>query len=88
MKKWLDSNSEDYGFYIVYTDDQKRKGFEHEPWHFSYKPISMELLKLFRKSDLKKVIKNGEIKGSEYFTNEFIEKYIKEYILDINKDLK
>ena len=48
----------------------------------------MELLKLFRKSDLKKVIKNGEIKGSEYFTNEFIEKYIKEYILDINKDLK
>ena len=88
MKKWLDSNSENYGFYIVYTDDQKRKGFEHEPWHFSYKPISMELLKLFRKSDLKKVIKNGEIKGSEYFTNEFIEKYIKEYILDINKDLK
>ena len=88
MKKWLDSNSENYGFYIVYTDDQKRKGFEHEPWHFSYKPISMELLKLFRKSDLKKVIRNGEIKGSEYFTNEFIEKYIKEYILDINKDLK
>ena len=88
MKKWLDSNSENYGFYIVYTDDQKRKGFEHEPWHFSYKPVSMELLKLFRRSDLKKVIKNGEIKGSEYFTNEFIEKYIKEYILDINKDLK
>jgi len=88
IKKWLDSNSENYGFYIVYTDDQKRKGFEHEPWHFSYKPISMELLKLFRKSDLKKVIKNGEIKGSEYFTNEFIEKYIEEYILDINKDLK
>ncbi len=88
MKKWLDRNSEDYGFYIVYTDDQKRKGFEHEPWHFSYKPASMELLKLFRKSNLKKVIKNGEIKGSEYFTNEFIEKYIKEYILDINKELK
>ena len=88
MKKWLDRNSEDYGFYIVYTDDQKRKGFEHEPWHFSYKPASMELLKLFIKSDLKKVIKNGEIKGSEYFTNEFIEKYIKEFILDINKELK
>ncbi len=88
MKKWLDRNSEKYGFYIVYTDDKKRKGFEHEPWHFSYKPASMELLKLFIKSDLKKVIKNGEIKGSEYFTNEFIEKYIKEFILDINKELK
>ena len=48
----------------------------------------MELLKLFSKSDLKKVVKNGEIKGSEYFTNEFIEKYFKEYILDINKELK
>ena len=84
MKKWLDSNSEDYGFYIVYTDDQKRKGFEHEPWHFSYKPVSMEF-NLFRVN--LKNIKNGEIKGSEYFTNEFI-KYFKEYILDINKELK
>ena len=46
------------------------------------------MLSLFIKSDLKKAIKKDEIKGSAYFTDYFIEKYKKEYILDINKDLK
>ena len=88
VKKWLNENSESFGFFIVYNDDKERKGFEHEPWHFSYLPVSKEILKSFIKSDLKKVIQNNEIEGSEYFTNEFIEKYIKEHILDINKILK
>tara|TARA_B100000941_G_C28326048_1_gene459100 strand:+ start:105 stop:749 length:645 start_codon:yes stop_codon:yes gene_type:complete len=88
VKKWLNENSESFGFFIVYNDDNERKGFEHEPWHFSYLPVSKEILKSFIKSDLKKLIQNNEIEGSEYFTNEFIEKYIKEHILDINKILK
>lgn len=88
VKKWLNENSESFGFFIVYNDDKERKGFEHEPWHFSYLPVSKEILKSFIKSDLKKLIQNNEIEGSEYFTNEFIEKYIKEHILDINKILK
>tara|TARA_B100000953_G_scaffold68582_1_gene55106 strand:- start:5434 stop:6144 length:711 start_codon:yes stop_codon:yes gene_type:complete len=88
VKNWLNINSEKFGFYITYNNDPKRKGFEHEPWHYSYAPISKKMLSLFLKSDLKKVIKKEEIKGSEYFTDDFIEKYKKEYILDINKDLK
>ena len=88
VKNWLNINSEKFGFYITYNNDPKRKGFEHEPWHYSYAPISKKMLSLFLKSDLKKVIKKEEIKGSEYFTDNFIEKYKKEYILDINKDLK
>ena len=88
VKNWLNINSEKFGFYITYNNDPKRKGFEHEPWHYSYAPISKKMLSLFLKSDLKKVIKKEEIKGSEYFTDDFIEKYIKEYILDINKYLK
>ena len=88
VKNWLNINSEKFGFYITYNNDPKRKGFEHEPWHYSYAPISKKMLSLFLKSDLKKFIKKEEIKGSEYFTDDFIEKYKKEYILDINKDLK
>ena len=88
IKKWLDKNSEKFGFYITYDDDPNRKGFEYEPWHFSYYPISKKMLSLFLKSDLKKIIKTDEIKGSEYFTDEFIEMYKKEYLLDINKVLK
>ena len=88
IKKWLDKNSAKFGFYITYDDDPNRKGFEYEPWHFSYYPISKKMLSLFLKSDLKKIIKTDEIKGSEYFTDEFIEMYKKEYLLDINKILK
>ena len=88
VKNWLNLNSEKFGFYITYNNDPNRKGFEHEPWHYSYAPVSKKMLSLFLKSDLKKVIKKEEIKGSEYFTDDFIEKYKKEYILDINKDLK
>jgi len=88
VKNWLNINSKKFGFYITYNSDPNRKGFEHEPWHYSYAPISKKMLSLFLKSDLKKFIKKEEIKGSEYFTDDFIEKYKKEYILDINKDLK
>jgi len=88
VKNWLNLNSEKFGFYITYNNDPNRKGFEHEPWHYSYAPISKKMLLLFLKSDLKKFIKKGEIKGSEYFTDDFLEKYKKEYILDINKNLK
>ncbi len=88
LKNWLNINSEKFGFYITYNNDPNRKGFEYEPWHYSYAPVSKKMLSLFLKSDLKKVIKKEEIKGSEYFTDNFIEKYKKEYILDINKDLK
>ena len=66
----------------------KRKGFKHEPWHFSYAPVSKKMLSLFLKSDLKKLIQKSEINGSEYFTDDFIEKYKSEYILDINPYLK
>jgi len=88
LKKWLDKNSEKFGFYIAYNNDPQRKGFEHEPWHYSYYPVSKKFLESFLKSDLKKIIKNDEIRGSEYFTDDFIKKYIKEYILDINIILK
>ena len=28
----MDKNSEKFGFYIVYDDDDKRPGFEYEPY--------------------------------------------------------
>ena len=43
---------------------------------------------MFIKSDLKKLLVKDEIYGSEFFTDDFIEKYKNEYILDINPYLK
>jgi len=88
VKSWLDKNSEYFGFYLAYTNDKKRKGFEFEPWHYSYKPVSAKYYRALIKTDLIKIIKSLNINGSEYFDQSFIEAYIVENIMDINPDLK
>ena len=88
LKKWLSNNSEKYGFYLTYNNDPKRKGFEFEPWHYSYKSSSKKYLKALISSDLEKFFKNKNLNGYEYFDKNFIDKYILENIMDINPDLK
>ena len=88
VKKWLDNNSENFGFYLTYTNDKNRKGFEFEPWHYSYKPVSLKYYRALIKTDLKKIIKSLDINGSDYFDESFIDTYIAENIMDINPDLK
>ncbi len=55
---------------------------------YSYKPSSKKYLKLLLNSDLEKVFKNKNLNGYQYFDKKFIEKYISEFIMDINPDLK
>lgn len=88
LKNWLDNNSENFGFYLTYTNDKNRKGFEFEPWHYSYKPVSVKYYRALIKTDLKKIIQNLDINGSDYFDESFIDTYIAENIMDINPDLK
>jgi LAS superfamily LD-carboxypeptidase LdcB len=87
LKEWLDENSESFGFYEVYTDDPMRKGFKYEPWHFSYAPVSIPMLKEYRKLNIKAILQKEKIKGSEYFTDAFMSNYISENVLDINPKL-
>jgi LAS superfamily LD-carboxypeptidase LdcB len=87
FKNWLDENSEKFGFYLVYTNEKNRKGFAYEPWHFSYKPLSVKMLSAYKKLDIKKILQSNKLMGSEYFSDEFIEKYRRENILNINPEL-
>ncbi len=87
MKQWLNEHAETYGFYEVYTDNPERKGFKYEPWHFSYKPLSQKYLKAYTEIDIAQLLKEEALLGSDFFTNEFITKYIEEHILDINPQL-
>jgi len=87
LKKWLDTHAEDFGFYLVYTNKPGRKGFKYEPWHLSYKPVSYEMLKAYKKIDVRKLLQDMNLVGSEHFTVAFIDKYREENILDINPDL-
>ncbi|TAI46797.1 D-alanyl-D-alanine carboxypeptidase family protein [Flagellimonas allohymeniacidonis] len=87
FKKWLDENSERFGFYLVYTDEPKRRGFKYEPWHYSYAPISIPMLTAFRKKNILKLLQNEDFIGCEHFTTGFLRSYIQDNILDINPKL-
>jgi len=87
FKNWMDKNAATYGFYLVYTDDLKRKGFKYEPWHYSYAPISKPMLKTFRRKNLVRLLLQEDIIGSEHFTSGFLKNYIVNNILDINPKL-
>ena len=87
FKKWMDAHSEDYGFYLVYTDNPRRRGFNYEPWHYSYAPLSVPMLAAFRKMNILRILERDDFLGSEHLTTGFIRSYVADNILDINPDL-
>lgn len=87
LKEWLTVNAASFGFYEVYTDNAQRKGFKYEPWHFSYAPVSKQLLKDYRELDVKQIMLTEKLLGAEHFTAAFIAKYRTENIFDINPKL-
>ena len=84
LKEWLDLHASTFGFYETYTDLPERKGFSYEPWHWSYAPVSVPMLKAYKKLDLKQILQKEAVAGSAYFTDDFITRYRKQNILDIN----
>ena len=68
LKEWLDKNAKTFGFYLVYTDNANRKGFKYEPWHYSYAPLSKPMLEAYKKLDIKKILTDEKLMGSEHFT--------------------
>lgn len=87
LKLWLDENSEKFGFYLVYTNDPRRRGFKYEPWHYSYAPISIPMLTAYRRLNVMKLLLQEEFMGIEHFTAGFVRTYVQDHILDINPKL-
>ncbi len=87
FKHWLDENSEKYGFVLVYTKNPRRRGFKYEPWHFSYAPISIPMLKAYRRLNVMKLLQQEDILGMDHFTTGFIRTYVQDNVLDINPKL-
>jgi LAS superfamily LD-carboxypeptidase LdcB len=84
LKKWMDEHASEYGFYLVYTKEPKRRGFKYEPWHYSYAPLSVPMLEVFRKKNILQLLVEEDFIGSEFLTTGFIKTYIRDNILDIN----
>lgn len=87
LKEWFDAHSESFDFFLVYTLNGNRKGFKYEPWHLSYRPLSLDYLKEYKKLDTFKMLQDAKLLGSEFFTDDFIKTYISDNILDINPKL-
>ncbi|MAJ38457.1 MAG: D-alanyl-D-alanine carboxypeptidase [Flavobacteriaceae bacterium] len=88
LKKWMDVNAKNYGFYLVYTNDINRKGFNYEPWHYSFKELSKPMLDNYLSYDLKSVLRKANFKGADLLSEDLIERYIQEHIKDINPELR
>ncbi|RAV30110.1 M15 family metallopeptidase [Sinomicrobium soli] len=84
LKNWMDKNAAAYGYYLAYTDRPGRRGFYYEPWHYSYAPLSVPMLRAYRELDVKAIITREKVAGALYFTDGFIDRYTEENILDIN----
>lgn len=87
LKKWTDEHAKEFGFELVYTDNPNRKGFHPEPWHFSFSEISVPMLKAYKKLDVLRLLQSQQLLGSDHFSEEFIQQYLSENILDINPQL-
>ena len=81
---WMQENASQFGFYLPYTNDKKRKGFSFEPWHYSFAPVSIDMLKAYLKLDLISFLQASDVLGKEVFNIDFISIYIEEYIKGIN----
>ena len=88
LRKWMEKYAESYGFYLPYTQSSNRKGFYYEPWHYSYAPLSIPLLKSYTQLDLNKILITEGLEGSTYLTSQFISFYLEENILGIADSLK
>jgi len=88
LNEWMINNAERFDFYEAYTDDPTRKGYEFEPWHYSYKPIAIDYLKKYNQLISVKNVVSPALKGKELITDSFFEKYKNEYVNGINGYLK
>lgn len=91
MKEWMDKHANAYGFYLVYTNTANRTGFKYEPWHYSYAPISKNLLAQFlnkhQQNEIYTTIKKAGIPVTYQFFNDYIKTHIKGVHPELLSDL-
>ena len=88
LREWMEKNANRFGFYLPYTDSPKRKGFNYEPWHYSFAPLSIPMLEEYLKLDLINLLTPNDLSGKSCIDEKFLESYINENVLGINPKLK
>jgi hypothetical protein len=87
LRSWMNQNAADHGFLEVYTDHPNRKGFVHEPWHYTYHSLSKAYLEILTNHAIAEIAKDEQLLGREFLDAEFFTSYTAEHLLDINPAL-
>lgn len=79
--RWLTKHASEYGFCQVYTDKNisGRTGYEMERWHWSYMPLSRQLLERYNK-----IVKISDFKGFLGWETAAEVKIIEQYVNGIS----
>ena len=89
LRLWMEKNASTYGFTLVYTNNEERKGFHYEPWHYSYAPLSISYLNRYRENYLlQEMALDSSLLGHQYLSKNFMRRYFTENVLGINPTLK
>ncbi|MDX1830146.1 MAG: M15 family metallopeptidase [Lutibacter sp.] len=88
LNNWMKNNAKKFGFYLVYTNSNNRKGFKYEPWHYSYKKLSKPMLHQFMKLSILQAVSNNSLKGNVFLTSDFVNNYVDKNVNGINFLLK
>jgi len=89
LRLWMEKNASTFGFILVYTNEEERKGFHYEPWHYSYAPLSISYLKRYSENYLlQKIAKDTTLLGHQHLSKDFMRRYFAENIMDINPSLR
>lgn len=88
LKDWMDIHARDFGFELVYTLNENRSGFEYEPWHYSYAPVSQNYLADYLK-EIKFIsfLRSENILGMDQISDERLQRYYVEHIQGVNRML-
>ena len=84
LRSWMNQNAADYGFLEVYTDHPNRKGFAHEPWHYTYHSLSKAYLEVLTNQVISEIAKDEQLLGRKFLDADFFKSYTTEHLLDIN----
>lgn len=88
LYQWLKLHATSFGFELVYTNQNDRKGFFYEPWHYSFSSLSKPFLTQYINTNaLYMITKDTTLLGYQYISKDFLNRYKAENILGISARL-
>ena len=78
---WMKAHASEYGFCQVYNYKSNRTGYNDEPWHWSFMPLSSRFLKMYVES-----VSYQDITGFKGSASALEIEVIRNYVQGISSD--